>query len=133
MANDENLTPFQPGQSGNPDGRPQGAKDGLRVRLARSLQKDSHPKLIERLKEKGVILNDNTHAEVISEVLIRAAEKGDMVAIKQVFLETELPIPREHKLDHSGSIDTNGGLSRLDRILEDFASEGQSLDAEGDV
>jgi hypothetical protein len=41
-----NLKPFKPGQSGNPLGRPIGAKTGSRARINRLLDKEASPNIL---------------------------------------------------------------------------------------
>lgn len=99
MSNEQNLTHFKPGQSGNPNGRPKGAKTGLRARLMRILDQKISPNLIQELAAKGVHLEDNDHAELIATLLKNMALKSDHHAIKLIFDQTESPMPKEVKLD----------------------------------
>ena len=69
--NRANLTPWQPGQSGNPGGRPRrtALTDALREKL-------DEPYLGDRAHR--------TNAEVIAEKLVRAATKGNIQAIREI-------------------------------------------------
>ena len=64
-----NLKPFKPGQSGNPLGRPIGAKTGLRSRITRLLDKEASPDILKTLKAEGIELEDRDNAEVIAHIL----------------------------------------------------------------
>jgi hypothetical protein len=79
-----NLKPFKPGQSGNPLGRPIGAKTGLRSRITRLLDKEASPNILKTLKAEGIELEDRDNAEVIAHVLCREAQKGNLQAIKLI-------------------------------------------------
>ena len=84
-----NLKPFKPGQSGNPLGRPIGAKTGLRARITRLLDKEASPDILKSLKAEGIELEDRDNAEVIAHVLNREAQKGNLQAIKLIAEYTE--------------------------------------------
>ena len=84
-----NLKPFKPGQSGNPLGRPIGAKTGLRARITRLLDKEASPDILKSLKAEGIELDDRDNAEVIAHVLNREAQKGNLQAIKLIAEYTE--------------------------------------------
>lgn len=71
----ENLKPFQPGQSGNPGGRPKG--DSVTAWLRKKLQDDSE-------KKPG-----KTRAESVAMAILDAAEDGDFKLIKELLDRTE--------------------------------------------
>ena len=98
-----NLTPynFKPGQSGNPKGRPKGAKDGLRAYINRALKKDARPEILELLKNKGVDLDSGSNSAVIAFALIKTAQAGDVSAIRLIFDQTEVPLPKQVDLSNS--------------------------------
>ncbi len=79
-----NLKPFKPGQSGNPLGRPIGAKTGLRSRITRLLDKEASPDILKTLKAEGIELEDRDNAEVIAHILCREAQRGNLQAIKLI-------------------------------------------------
>jgi len=83
-----NLQPmpnWRPGQSGNPAGRPKGAKDGIDAHCRRLLAKDlSFSQIKDELKAKGIDLEDGTNAEAISVVLVLKALTGDLKAIEML-------------------------------------------------
>ena len=81
----DKLTQWQPGQSGNPAGRPKGSKDGIDAHCRRLLTKDlSFSKIKDKLKAKGIDLEDETNAEAISVVLVLKALTGDLKAIEML-------------------------------------------------
>ena len=77
--------PWKDGQSGNPAGRPKGSKDGIDAHCRRLLAKDlSFPQIKDKLKAKGIDLEDGTNAEAISVVLVLKALTGDLKAIEML-------------------------------------------------
>ena len=89
---------FQPHVSGNPKGRPIGAKMGMRARLNRWIETRGEKTILEKFEEKGITLKDKDYAEIITYALTRAAVKGDIQAIKIIFEQTESPLPKEINL-----------------------------------
>ncbi len=90
--------PWKPGQSGNPSGRPQGAKTGLRARLIQMLDQETEADILGILEAKGITLGDKDKAAVISVVVGREAMKGNMQAVKIIAEQTELPHPKDFKM-----------------------------------
>ena len=89
----DKLTQWQPGQSGNPAGRPKGSKDGIDAHCRRLLAKDlSFPQIKDKLKAKGIDLEDGTNAEAISVVLVLKALTGDLKAI-EMLVKFDLDLP----------------------------------------
>ena len=81
----DKLTQWQPGESGNPAGRPKGSKDGIDAHCRRLLAKDlSFPQIKDKLKAKGIDLEIGTNAEAISVVLVLKALTGDLKAIEML-------------------------------------------------
>lgn len=74
MANQQNLKSWQPGQSGNPAGKPKGTKH-LSTRIQELLEDENFSK---RLKNKSAI-NGAPLEEIISVLIVKAAE-GDLRA-----------------------------------------------------
>ena len=95
----DNLKPpWKPGQSGNPGGRPKGAKTGLRCRLMQMLDQAAPEEIVRVLEAAGVKLDDKDKAAVIAEVVGRSAMKGDMDAVRIIVSQTELPHPKDLNL-----------------------------------
>ncbi|MBT3510261.1 MAG: hypothetical protein HN472_12060 [Nitrospina sp.] len=92
---------FIKGQSGNPKGRPKGAKDGLPAYINRILRKDARPEILELLKKKGVDLDNGSNSAVIAFALIKTAQAGDVSAIRLIFDQTEVPLPKQVDLSSS--------------------------------
>jgi hypothetical protein len=89
----DKLTQWKPGQSGNPAGRPKGAKDGIDAHCRRLLAKDlSLSQIKDKLKAKGIDLEIGTNAEAISVVLVLKALTGDLKAI-EMLCKFELDLP----------------------------------------
>ena len=89
---------FKPGQSGNPAGRPKGARTGLRARMLQMLDQNTEADILDAFEKKGISLEDTDKAGVIAHVVGRAAMKGNMQAVKILAEQTELPHPRDLKL-----------------------------------
>ena len=89
----DKLTQWEPGKSGNPAGRPKGSKDGIDAHCRRLLTKDlSFSQIKDKLKAKGIALEDGTNAEAISVVLVLKALTGDLKAIEMLGkFELDLP------------------------------------------
>ena len=87
--------PWQPGESGNPAGRPKGIKEGIRAQLNRLMEKQAPVEILKALKDKRLELDEGTYAEAITHMLSIAALKGkpaDRLAATRVILEqTEDP------------------------------------------
>lgn len=94
----ENLKEFQPGQSGNPAGRPKGSKTGLRARMIQMLDQEAPEDVIAVMEASGIKLDDKDKAAVIAEVVGRSAMKGDMEAVRIIVSQTELPHPKDLNL-----------------------------------
>ncbi len=69
---EDNLIPFKPGQSGNPKGRP---KDTLEQKLIKKANQEIIEDYIGKLTEA---------LPKISPTLIKKAQEGDIIAIKEV-------------------------------------------------
>jgi len=80
----ETFRMWKPGQSGNPNGRPKGKKDGLRARVNRLLKRHSFPQVIKILEAKGCDLDQDSHADVIAGMMVIKAISGDLKAIKLI-------------------------------------------------
>lgn len=104
--NEQNLIPFKPGVSGNPNGKPVGSKWGLRAHLNHILRKRLPGNVIDMLKAKGLELDDKTYAEVIAYVLAVKAAEGDLAAARLVADQTEVPTNKE---GIAGMLDLDGG------------------------
>ena len=91
------LNQWQPGQSGNPAGRPKGSRDGIDAHCRRLLAKDlSFSQIKNELKAKGIDLEIGTNAEAISVVLVLKALTGDLKAIEMLGkFELDLPDPAD--------------------------------------
>jgi len=101
--------PWQPGQSGNPTGKPKGTTDSVRARLRRFLRKNAPAQAVAKLRAAGVEIDDGTVAEVLADVLALKAMGGDVQAIKEVNAQTEEPLKQTTKLE--GEINSNVTLS----------------------
>jgi len=79
----EDLIPYVPGQSGNPAGRPKGAKDGIAACARRLLAKDlGYAEIIDKLTKKGFDMTDRRASNVIATVAVAKALTGDTKAIE---------------------------------------------------
>jgi hypothetical protein len=87
--------PWKKGESGNPEGRPVGAKHGLRARLNAVMRKTPNADILKVLAAKGIELEEKDNAAVIAEVVNREAQKGNMSAIKFIGDMTESKMPTD--------------------------------------
>lgn len=91
--NTPNLPPvetrWKPGQSGNPNGRPNGAKDGVVACLRRELKKRAPADVLKRLDEFGLKLRGKTNAHAVAAVLTMLSLKGSDKAIRTLLEYTE--------------------------------------------
>lgn len=85
--NDENLKPFKPGESGNPEGRPKGSKN-LSTILREMLELE--------IEVDGVKI---TQKDAMIKKLIKKSTDGDIKAIQEIFDRTEGKAKQEIKLD----------------------------------
>jgi hypothetical protein len=102
-ANPQNLKPFQPGQSGNPGGRPKSAAMSQALRAALELP-------------PGEKCQPQTEAEAIAESLIRQAKRGSVKAAVLICDRTE-GRPRQ-QIEISNSFDRESDDEILAKLLE---------------
>ena len=100
--NTDGLIPWKPGQSGNPAGRPPGAKDGLRATLRKRLKSAPEGMMADVLKTFKIDPKDKQNADVIVDVLMYKIAGGDIQALKLAFDQTEEPL--KHTVDLGGAI-----------------------------
>lgn len=62
------------------------------------MDSDTATDVLKELKAKGIKFKDNEYADVIANVLLRQAVKGDVQSIKLIFEQTENPMPKEVNL-----------------------------------
>lgn len=74
----ENLKPWQPGQSGNPAGRPEGARS-----LSTLLREMLEEKIDVQIEGQGA--TKKQFKEVLLRRLLKAANEGDIRAINTIF------------------------------------------------
>lgn len=112
---------FKPGQSGNPAGRPKGAKDGLRATLRKRLKSAPEGMMADVLKTFQIDPTDKQNADVIIDVLMYKIAGGDIQALKLVFDQTEEPLKRAVELsgEGGGPIELQVSDAR-NRLMEDI-------------
>lgn len=76
MANEENLIPYQKGQSGNPNGRPKGSKNRSTIakKWLQVIQETKNPLTLES--------EELSQEDLITLALLKKAAKGDVNAYK---------------------------------------------------
>lgn len=76
MANEENLIPYQKGQSGNPNGRPKGSKNRSTIakKWLQVIQEAKNPLTLES--------EELSQEDLITLALIKKAANGDVNAYK---------------------------------------------------
>ena len=90
--------PWKPGESGNPKGRPIGAKDGPRAEFNRLLRQEASPEMLRKFAKKLGSTEGNTNASLMAQVHFAMILKGDMAAIKEAYAQAELPHPKNVSL-----------------------------------
>ena len=74
----------------------------LKVNYIESIQELSDiRKLLPSLKKKGVDLDNGSNSAVIAFALIKTAQAGDVSAIRLIFDQTEVPLPKQVDLSSS--------------------------------
>lgn len=94
----DHLKPFQwgKGESGNPKGRTPGHRYSIRAVLELGLAKGGLKLGLQKMKDRGIDLEDGTHAELLAVILLYKAEvEWDSDAIKMILKETERPLAKE--------------------------------------
>ncbi len=71
MANEQNLKPWKKGQSGNPAGKPKGARNRATI--------------IRELLEAKATDGDGQIADQLTRALIKKAAEGDVMAFRELF------------------------------------------------
>lgn len=124
----EHLTPWKPGQSGNPRGRPKGVF---------SLTEEMKKYLAEKELDEDGKPTGRTNARAFIELVVEKAADGNPEALKQVINRLEGPVPTESKVDVTSAGKALGvagliGLSveQLERIAN--GSEGGDSPPEGE-
>ena len=108
--------PFQPGQSGNPGGRPRGSKSlvNLLIEALRKRAKDG----------KG---GEKEFYELLAESIVVNAAKGNAALVKLIFDYHEGPPPQKHEVTgvfYSGA-DLQQVLRQIAELMRDFVPEGR--------
>lgn len=103
---EDNLKPFQPGQSGNPEGRQKGTKNMSTI-LKEMLELET--------EVEGVRM---TYKDAIIKKLIKKSNAGNMKAIQEVFDRTEGKAKQEIKHDITRAFMT------IDPLADDQANDG---------
>lgn len=102
MSRTDNLTPFEPGESGNPAGRPKGTKN-LSTILREMLELE--------IEEDGVKI---TQKDAIIKKLIKQSTAGNLRAIQEVFDRTEGKAKQEFKIDNVSDLNFNVNIKKPD-------------------
>jgi hypothetical protein len=94
----ENLTPWRPGQSGNPGGRPKKSPvtDHVREQLDKPIPEAMRGKLPPIFTE--IYGPDATFGQMIAFKLIASSAKGDIFAMKELLDRVEGKVSQSHKL-----------------------------------
>lgn len=93
MANVDNLTPWQPGQSGNPAGKPPGAQHSA-TRLRRLLE------IVQKAKNPVTKADEDfTTLELMDAQQIAKALKGDTQAYRELLDRFEGKVPQTNNLN----------------------------------
>jgi hypothetical protein len=113
----EQLTPYKPGQSGNPKGKPKG-----------SLNMSTMLRIMLNEKTKDEDGKKTTHKALIIKKVIEKAKDGNLKASEMVFDRTEGKPAQTISQIHEGRIDTKISFEdisdkELDAILRGVATQ----------
>lgn len=78
MANEENLNPFKPGQSGNPKGKPKGKNVKTQILEAMAVVLDLHDPLT------GMRTTKKAGEFMYAQMVAKAVKEGDLGAMKEI-------------------------------------------------
>jgi hypothetical protein len=100
----ENLTPWKPGQSGNPGGRPKKlpVTDYLREQLERPIPEAMREKLPPIFVE--IYGPEATFGQMVAFKLIASSAKGDVFALKELLDRVEGKVTQKLAGDDGGPI-----------------------------
>lgn len=91
---------WQKGVSGNPKGRTPGHRYSVRTVLELGLARGGLKLGLQKMKDRGIDLEDGTHAELLAVILLYKAEvEWDSNAIAMILKETERPLAKEFDPD----------------------------------
>jgi hypothetical protein len=124
VANPENLRPFPPGVSGNPNGRPKGRSLTARLR-----------DLLDQYEINGKrVPNGKQVADLVVEGLVLGAAKGNSRNLQEVFNRVEGKVTERVEINASLSIEAH--LARLSNqeldVYEQLTRKLVGDDAAGD-
>ena len=77
--------PWKPGESGNPNGRPKGAKEGFEARLRRIGRSNAPDKIIKQLLGVGADLDERSMDDALGWSTYLKALSGDASARKELW------------------------------------------------
>ncbi len=118
MANSENLTPWKPGHSGNPKGRPKGSRN--RSTIMRELLELT---AVENVKDyqKAIMGDDfqpDTIADQIAAAIVMKALDGDVAAFKELmdsaFGKLTDRVENQHSFTQMGRVEVGGAELTFD-------------------
>ena len=101
MPNPENLVPFMPGQSGNPNGRPKGKKESWEARVRRIINRQAPEALLKSLRDAGFDVKHGDVAELIVLGMIVQGMKGKNAQALREVAEMAYGKPRQ-RIQHTG-------------------------------
>jgi hypothetical protein len=116
MPNPENIEPhkFEPGESGNPNGRPKGSRN-LSTILKEMLKEE-----IEVKNEDGTVEKKQLQDVIVRKLITQATNKGNLRAIQEIFDRVEGKAKQEIKHE------VTQGILNVDPI-SDVESTNDSL------
>ncbi len=94
----DHLKPFQwqKGESGNSKGRTPGHRYSVRTVLEQALQRGGLKLGLQKMRERGINIDNGTHADLIAVILLYKAEiLEDLDAIKEINKYTSQPMAKE--------------------------------------
>ncbi len=121
---------FKPGQSGNSNGRPRGAKDGPTARMLRVLRRTAQGREAGDLKRAKLISERAQVGDVVAAVIVQKAVRGSSQHARIVMDFTEPKPTQLHQVTGADGGPIQLESAALTRLESSLARLGEDPDAD---